>query len=112
MISLSEELKNIFCESFTEKEMYSDEYIISSKIDNGFEISIGSMYTAPQINFKILKQLSDLFGTIKIDVDDYSNSGCETCDYGSNYGHSIQILEPTKNISQMQGLLDKNLLEK
>jgi len=75
----------------------------------GFELSYGSMYDAPIISFDRLKAISDLFGTTAIDVDDYANSGCETCDYGSDYGHTIQIYEPTANVVDMDLLVGQDL---
>lgn len=69
------------------------------------EIEYGAMYERPQLDFAKLVRLSEIFGTQKIDVDDYSNYGCESCDYGSDYGHTIQIYEPTKNIQEFKDLL-------
>jgi uncharacterized alpha/beta hydrolase family protein len=45
-----------------------------------------------------MKELSDHFGTDEIDIDGYSQRGCETCDYGSEYGHDVEIMEPTKGL--------------
>ena len=61
----------------------------------GIEIAVRQMYDPVEINFDKLKKLSDIFGTDKIDVDDYAAGGCETCDYGSSYGHDIQVIAPT-----------------
>ena len=58
------------------------------------------MYGAPTLSFGKLKKLSDLFGTDKIDVDNYGEKGCETCDYGSSYGHTIQVSDLTKNVPE------------
>jgi len=70
---------------------------LSRNDKTGLEITYGKMYESPELSFSILKQLSELFGTNEIDVDDYSYGGCETCDYGSDYGHTIQVYNPTKN---------------
>jgi hypothetical protein len=51
--------------------------------------------------------LSELFGTDNIDVDDYAYGGCDTCDYGSNYGHEIAIREATKNVEEFKRLKNK-----
>jgi hypothetical protein len=75
----------------------------------GFELSYSSMYESPVINFARLKALSDLFGTEAIDVDDYANAGCETCDWGSDYGHTIQVYEPTANEAGMDLLVGLDL---
>lgn len=71
----------------------------------GFSFKYGRMYSAPELSFKTLKQLSDHFGTEEIDVDNYSQGGCDTCDYGSDYGHTIQIYNPTKNVEELQELV-------
>lgn len=68
------------------------------KIDDGIELSYGKMYEPPELNFTTLKKLSELFGTDNVDVDNYSQGGCESCDWGSNYGHTIQIREITQNL--------------
>jgi hypothetical protein len=57
-----------------------------------------SMYDSPPLNFSTMKELSDHFGTDEIDIDGYSQRGCETCDYGSEYGHDVEIMEPTKGL--------------
>ena len=89
---------------------YNHTHLEVSKIDRGFELSLGAMYESPGITFAKLQGLSQLFETDKINVDDYSECGCDTCDYGSDYGHTIQILDPKKNIKEMEELLGKDLL--
>ena len=75
--------------------------IKSSKLGEGLRIKYTAMYDAPELSFKLLKELSDFFGTLEIDVDSISERGCqtcsETCDYGSCYGHDIEIYRITKN---------------
>lgn len=80
------------------KPHYDNPSLRITLIEGGIELDFSKMYDAPPLSFKMLKALSEHFGTDKIDVDDYSNGGCETCDYGSSYGHRIQVLSPTKNI--------------
>lgn len=92
-----EELKAILLSG---EERHTDAEISIRKLENGIEIDYHQMYGAPSLSFAMLKKLSDLFGTDKIDVDNYGRGGCETCDYGSAYGHTIQVLEPTKNVPQ------------
>ena len=69
---------------------------------NSIEISASAMYEHPvsrEVNIEFLCALSELFKTKKIDVDDWANGGCETCDYGSSYGHSFQIYEAGVDLS-------------
>lgn len=81
---------------------YSHGELTINKITNTkFEIGIYQMYDAPVINFTTLKKLSDLLGTEEIDVNNYSQAGCETCDYGSSYGHEIQVYNPTKYVLEL-----------
>lgn len=67
----------------------------------GFEIDFTKMYNAPELTFTMMKELSEYYGTDQIDFDEYSQSGCETCDYGSCYGYKIQIFGATKNIPNL-----------
>ncbi len=61
------------------------------------EIKWSRMYEAPTLGYETLRKIAEHFGTEKVDVDDHSQGGCETCDYGSSYGHIISIDEATKN---------------
>ena len=68
------------------------------KFKNNIEFEWSEMYEAPQISFAMLTELSEFFGTKEIDVDNSINSpGCETCDYGSSYGHVITVYNITQN---------------
>jgi hypothetical protein len=91
------------------KEILDDgDYIKVAKLDKGFEIEYGKRDSgvSPSLSFSKLKSLSELFGTDEIDVDDYCNSGgCDTCDYGSDFGHTIQIYNPTLNVEEMSLLV-------
>lgn len=56
------------------------------------------MYEAPWLTMQFLSALSVHFGTTDIDViGGISVPGCETCDYGSLYGHQIVIRNITQN---------------
>lgn len=80
-------------------------YLNFKKIKNGYEFHYGSMYNRPPVSFAQLLKLSELFGTQKIDLDDYCNSiGCDSCGYGSDYGHTIQVYEPTKYVEFLEEL--------
>lgn len=98
----------------TNKNSYSSSYYqtwlrvtkIKNK-DNSYEISYGAMYEAPAGNLSLARliRLSELFGTTSIDVDNFAESGCESCDYGSSYGHDIQVYQATKNIEELDKLV-------
>lgn len=87
----------------THKGNGAPESIKFKKHPDGFEIEIYSMYDPPPVDFGMMKALSEFFGTEKIDLDSMciDKGGCETCDHGSQYGHTIQILGATKNVPAM-----------
>ena len=67
-----------------------------SAIYNRVEITLESMYSAPSLTYYHLKALADYFETDNINDDRFSEEGCETCDYGSSYGFTLNI-RPNKN---------------
>lgn len=77
---------------------------IKNEKGSGFEIKISQEYEYVDMNFEILFNLAEYFGTKKIDIDNWSSRGCDTCDYGSSYTHSIQIYDLTKNIPTIKKL--------
>lgn len=103
IMSLKEEILSVLCVNEDRP------YCIVTKIARGFELQYGQEYSSPNLSFEKLLGLSELFGTKAIDVDDYATQGCETCDFGSDYGHTIQIYEPTKNVEEMMQLLGDDL---
>ena len=73
--------------------------------DGTMNMKLGRMYDAPALSTEKLMALCELFGTRKIDVDGYAHRGCETCDYGSDYGHEIEVREATKNVEEFKAWL-------
>ena len=72
--------------------------------DNIVTVEIGQMYEFFPVNFESMDLMANLFGSKKIDTDEYSHSGCETCDYGSSYVKKfiikeVDITQLIKNIS-------------
>jgi hypothetical protein len=65
-------------------------------------LKLHRMYEAPGLSAEKIMALCDLFGTRKIEVDDYANGGCASCDYGSEYGHEIEVREPTKMVAEFR----------
>lgn len=81
------------------------------KQDSTYVIDVSQMYERPELykpNGSMLDavvRLSDTFGTNKVDVGEgESNSGCETCNYGSSYGTVLTIINPTKEIDVLDAL--------
>lgn len=62
-----------------------------------FQFRYSQMYEAPSLGYKELRALAEHFGTEKIDTDTFSRGGCETCDWGSEYGFEIIVEDATKN---------------
>lgn len=54
-------------------------------------LTIGQMYEPPGLNLDKLLQLADFFGTKNIDDERFANGGCESCDYGSDYGFTLVV---------------------
>jgi len=53
--------------------------------------TISNMYDYVDNSFETLTKISDFLGTKKINTDNWSSGGCETCDYGSNYELQLEI---------------------
>jgi len=63
--------------------------------DGTITIEASQMYDYVNVTFALMKGLAELFGTDKIDTDQTSSSGCETCDYGSDYCVTFTIVGAT-----------------
>jgi hypothetical protein len=74
--------------------------------DHSFELLYACEYESPELSFKHLENLSKTFGTTNIDVDNYTQSGCDTCDYGSSYGNTIQLRDVTVNEGILSALVN------
>ncbi len=72
-----------------------------------------SMYDRPKITFDFLESLSEAFKTKHIDLENgHSQSGCETCDYGSSYGVVITLKNIGINFDEVLNSNIKKLLRK
>lgn len=68
------------------------EFDIQKNEDKEVRLKISKMYEAPGLNLQVLMALAEFFGTKHINDDDrFSHGGCETCDYGSEYGFVLTI---------------------
>lgn len=62
------------------------------KVDeNTVTVKAERMYEYLPLEYKHLSRMADLFGTTRINEDRYDSSGCETCDYGSQYTLNFTI---------------------
>lgn len=64
---------------------------ITNPVANYLEIKLSKSYNYPEINFKFLKQLSEIVGSDEINDERFSMSCCETCDFGSSYEVTLTI---------------------
>ncbi len=65
-------------------------------------IECGQMYDPPpEITPEQGKALQELFGCsdVRLNHSAFAQSGCESCDWGSRYGHEISIVGATKNLN-------------
>jgi len=70
---------------------YDNFEIILNSVKNGYDLEVTRMYEYVDFSFDILMKLSELFGTKNINVEHFSESGCETCDFGSRYEITFNI---------------------
>lgn len=57
-----------------------------------YRVKVSDMYSyALEFTFAQLKEVSEFFGTDKIDLDRDSYGGCESCDYGSSYTVTLDV---------------------
>lgn len=80
------------------------ERIEAESISGGFQLDYTQEFDAPTLNFAKLQALSEHFGTVSIDVDNISQRGCQSCDYGSRYGYEIQVYGATRNIPNFESI--------
>lgn len=93
---------------------YAHPYLTVRGIPSGgYEVVFGQMYEAPPFGLREMKALAELFGVADedLDVDDYSQGGCETCDYYSKYGHEVQLRNVTKREAELKALVGRELLD-
>lgn len=93
--------ENMLYETLTSLLGENAEYKYDTKY-NRIAIYDSQMYECPELQFHTLVELSELFGSEEIttDMDYIVRRGCETCDYGSDYGYELIIANPTKNVEE------------
>lgn len=77
----------------------------SNDTGRDIDIEMAEMYRSPKgteggLTMAILDAISAHFGTVEIHINEVSESGCETCDYGSLYGLRIYVRGCTKGLDQ------------
>lgn len=94
-LTLSDKIKQVFADSSTCTWREFDVKVARTcdpSAGDDFEVTVSQMYQYVEVTFDVLKRLSKLFGTTKINVGNYDfTSGCESCDYGSDYTVTIYV---------------------
>lgn len=86
---------------FLERDRWSDDErynVVATGDDQRFTFEYSRMYEHPPLGYAQLRAMAEHWGTEKIDTEQFGESGCETCDYGSRYGHTIIVEGATKNL--------------
>ena len=56
------------------------------------EVTVSASYEAPTCGFSQMKKIAEFFDVENIDINDsFAYKGCDTCDFGSEYGFTMQI---------------------
>lgn len=82
-----------FCESLWSDDHGSHRKITVGVKDKVVTIKVEQMYDHVDHSFKVLNAISQFFGTTNIESSEWSSSGCDTCDYGSNYTIEFTVKE-------------------
>lgn len=106
----TEELKRRITDIFADKSEWPTHYDfvfgqpVRTKTKLKISFKYGGEYTSPDLSFPLLIQLGRLLGTDEINFDDYDVQGCQTCGYGGDHGHEIEITNPTKHVDTLLSL--------
>ncbi len=91
-----EEIKAKVDELFLRAADQKPETEVVAYPDGSLEISVSAMYEAPGRDLKTVIALGEYLGTMNINEGgSIQHRGCDTCDYGSQYGFTL-IVNPEK----------------
>ena len=55
-------------------------------------VEVTCMYSSPDVSYEQLEEIAKKLNFSKFEkYDEISNSGCDTCDYGSSYGYALRF---------------------
>lgn len=100
-----EEIREFLQQVFTGNlDNYSgaDTIDITRNPDN-IELRIAAEYRAPKLRFEDINRLAEFFDTMNVETNsEFGSSGCDTCDYGSEYGYYLYVSpgQPYSNVGQ------------
>ena len=90
-----QEIKDFMDAHYEAEKRYVYELKVDLVVDTPERIVFKAhcMYEAPPFNTALLFALCEFFDTKHInDVHRWSNGGCETCAWGSDYGFELEVL--------------------
>ncbi len=94
MIKQSEaEIKEFVTKLWDDGEYKSSFTIKVELFKDGVDLTLSCMYEPPGLSLAKLVSLSEFFDTQSIKDERFSFGGCDTCDYGSDYGFTLEIRE-------------------
>lgn len=73
-----------------ELDFHPPDFSVAIKPD-AVGLTVHAMYNPPGLGLKQLMELSRFFETENIEDERFSHPGCDTCDYGSDYGFTLYI---------------------
>lgn len=92
--TLEEEVRAVF-----DFLSYNHDKITVAVRGDKVDVQVSQMYEYVDLTFAKLKALAEVFGTEDFNMDGWSSSGCETCDYGSQYVKEFTFTLPTSKFS-------------
>ncbi len=68
------------------------EIYIKTNQETHLLVEVTCMYSSPDISYEQLEEIAKKLNFSKFEkYDEISNSGCDTCDYGSSYGYALRF---------------------
>lgn len=86
---IKEKFKDIFSDIFLDN--WRDIEISIDKDDKYINVNVYQMYEFINLKAEHLVNMCQVFKTDRIKIEEDSRSGCETCDYGSEYTRSFKF---------------------
>lgn len=89
-----EEILTKLAQVFKCDRLDQPKFEVTRRSDGAMQLQIGKMYDAPILSFNQLDDLARFFDTKNVETEsEFAHGGCETCDYGSEYGFILLVRE-------------------
>lgn len=86
-----EEFVEMLNSAFGEGGPYDDRVVDVQTSGEDLVFSVGQQYKPPELTVSTLNAVAAFVGTDTIDIGSESESGCETCDFGSCYSVVLTV---------------------